>query len=313
MINFRFHLVSLIAVFLALAVGVVMGYGVLGQPTVEGLQNRIDRVEARANDIKRENDVLEEENTRLQTVIGDVGQWATLGLLRGTEVTTVAVRGISSDEVTAVVEALRRAGATVPGVLWLEDRWALRDSEDAQALASVLGLPQVSSRSALREAGWKALADRLSTSAPTGGRADILTALAGAGFLQAEPVGNQPFDVTGFDGAGATVLAITGTGAAIPARQVLPALARSFVAARAPVMVAQVFAEEEGGPARNEAIDLVLDDGSLNASVATVDNLETPAGKVVAVLALADLGQSRVWHLGESSAADRPSPEPRTR
>jgi hypothetical protein len=109
------------------------------------------------------------------------------------------------------------------------------------------------------------------------------------------------------------VLAITGTGAAIPARQVLPALARSFVAARAPVMVAQVFAEEEGGPARNEAIDLVLDDGSLNASVATVDNLETPAGKVVAVLALADLGQSRVWHLGESSAADRPSPEPRTR
>ena len=56
MINFRFHLVSLIAVFLALAVGIVMGYGVLGQPTVDTLQRRIDNVEANANRIRREND-----------------------------------------------------------------------------------------------------------------------------------------------------------------------------------------------------------------------------------------------------------------
>ena len=42
MINFRFHLISLIAVFLALAVGVVMGYSVLGQPTVDTLQGRVD-------------------------------------------------------------------------------------------------------------------------------------------------------------------------------------------------------------------------------------------------------------------------------
>ena len=40
MINFRFHVVSLIAIFLALALGVVMGYGVLGQPTVDTLQGR---------------------------------------------------------------------------------------------------------------------------------------------------------------------------------------------------------------------------------------------------------------------------------
>ncbi len=48
MINFRFHLVSLVAVFLALAIGIVMGYGVLGQPTVDTLQDRIDVVEANA-------------------------------------------------------------------------------------------------------------------------------------------------------------------------------------------------------------------------------------------------------------------------
>ena len=58
MINFRFHLVSLVAVFLALAVGVVMGYGILGQPTVSGLQNRIDTVEANAEAKRAENEQL---------------------------------------------------------------------------------------------------------------------------------------------------------------------------------------------------------------------------------------------------------------
>ena len=43
MINFRFHIVSLIAVFLALALGVVMGSTVIDRAIVDGLHDRIDR------------------------------------------------------------------------------------------------------------------------------------------------------------------------------------------------------------------------------------------------------------------------------
>ena len=46
MINFRFHIASLIAVFLALALGVVMGSTVIDRAIVEGLHDRIDRVES---------------------------------------------------------------------------------------------------------------------------------------------------------------------------------------------------------------------------------------------------------------------------
>ena len=42
MINFRFHVVSLIAIFLALALGVVIGAGVIDRGVVDALNNRLD-------------------------------------------------------------------------------------------------------------------------------------------------------------------------------------------------------------------------------------------------------------------------------
>ena len=42
MINFRFHLVSLIAIFLALALGVVIGAGVIDRGVVDTLDNRLN-------------------------------------------------------------------------------------------------------------------------------------------------------------------------------------------------------------------------------------------------------------------------------
>ena len=49
MINFRFHLASLIAVFLALAIGIVMGSTVVKEATVKGLRAEIHRVERSSN------------------------------------------------------------------------------------------------------------------------------------------------------------------------------------------------------------------------------------------------------------------------
>ena len=46
MINFRFHIVSLIGIFLALALGIVIGAGVIDRGIVDTLDNRLDNVEA---------------------------------------------------------------------------------------------------------------------------------------------------------------------------------------------------------------------------------------------------------------------------
>ena len=52
MINFRFHVVSLIAIFLALALGVVIGAGVIDRGVVDTLNSRLDRVEAKSDRIQ---------------------------------------------------------------------------------------------------------------------------------------------------------------------------------------------------------------------------------------------------------------------
>ena len=58
MINFRFHLASLVAIFLALALGVVIGAGVIDRGVVDALDNRFNRVESRSDEIQSQNDVL---------------------------------------------------------------------------------------------------------------------------------------------------------------------------------------------------------------------------------------------------------------
>ena len=74
MINFRFHVVSLIAIFLALALGVVIGAGVIDRGVVDTLNSRLDRVEAKSDRIQSANNKLSTENGQLSQAIG-LGVW----------------------------------------------------------------------------------------------------------------------------------------------------------------------------------------------------------------------------------------------
>jgi hypothetical protein len=61
MINFRFHVVSVIAIFLALALGVVIGAVVIDRGIVDALDTQLNRVEAKSERINDENVRLTEE------------------------------------------------------------------------------------------------------------------------------------------------------------------------------------------------------------------------------------------------------------
>jgi len=305
MINFRFHLVSLVAVFLALAVGIVMGYGVLGQPTIEGLQNRIDTVEANANAQRAENGSLVTDLERAEGAIDSTAPFAVTDRLTATPAVFVAIRGVDSDAVEQAVRLARTAGAEVPGIAWIEPRLALATREDAQALANLLRLPSNTKRADLRDAVWRVLTARLATGpAAVNGSAndaeDLLGTLVDNGFVTIEGVDEDPpvvADVT----ATAVVLAVA-RGASLGARGVVEGFATAAVEQRLALVVSLV---EAGDADRDEVLAPVRANDSLGTQVATVDDLEAEVGAIATVLALADLGRGVVGHYGVGSGADR--------
>ena len=74
MINFRFHLVSLIAVFLAVGLGILVGSTVVDQVIVDRLDHEIRSVSHESNQLKSDNSQLKDEvsklNDFLQQVVG---------------------------------------------------------------------------------------------------------------------------------------------------------------------------------------------------------------------------------------------------
>jgi hypothetical protein len=144
MVNFRFHVVSIVAVFLALAIGIAMGTTVIDKATVDTLRNQLETIEGQRDDARASADKLVTELGALRQQLQDLGEQGTDQLLSGqltdAPVVVVAARGIDTDSMDALHTALADAGAQDGGTLWLTDKLALTDPADAARLSEVLGL-----------------------------------------------------------------------------------------------------------------------------------------------------------------------------
>ena len=301
MINFRFHLVSLVAVFLALAIGIVMGYGVLGQPTVNTLQNRIDAVEAKADAARHENDQLKQDAEQSGSAIAAVAPFALTKRLSDSTVLVLAVRGVNEDAVASTVALARQGGAQSPGILWLESKWTLKSAADRRALAAVINT-DATKRTVIRQRAWNTLADRLVNGPNI--QADVLTALANRGFITYQSVGNggnRPIGEIG--GSGTPALLIVGTDAQIPVDDVVVPFTHAAVDAQLGLVIAEEFHQQTDGPERGSLVSGIRADSTLAQQVSTIDDFDRPYGPVTSLLALADLTRGVVGHYGFGDGA----------
>jgi hypothetical protein len=301
MINFRFHLASLIAIFLALALGVVVGAGVIDRGVVDTLNNRLDSVERTSDRIKGENGALRDENGELSGAITALECHALSETLVGEDVGLVAVRGVDEDRVKKTVAAAQCGGASVTGVLWLEGKWALANSDDVAAMANALGSSSKRSGT-LRIAAWKQLAERLQAP-PTAGDAspDLLTSLEDAGFVKFDATGDGGSTLVQFPRRGASMLLVVGDAADVPDKDVVMPAATAFTAAGLPLVVGEVYVGGQDAPARGSSL-APLREGELGKKVSTVDDLDRPQGPTTAALALSGLREvpAEVGHYGLS-------------
>lgn len=176
MLSFRFHIVSLVAVFLALAIGIIMGSTVIDRALVDTLEDQ-------QQSLRTDLDELSEENAGLRQELGDVrevgdrlasegGERLLSGTLADVPVLVVAVRGVDEGVLDDLAGLLDTAGAVSQGTLWLTDRLALADEDAVTDLAAVLGLDEAAGTDELRTAAVEQVADAVRdavTSSEAGG------------------------------------------------------------------------------------------------------------------------------------------------
>jgi hypothetical protein len=312
MINFRFHLVSLIAVFLALALGIVMGSTVIDQAIVDGLRATLKRVEDRSDETRDENRALAARVARLEAHALDLGPFTVDGRLSGVRSVVVAVRGVDEDVIADLQALMRDADAISPVVVWLEPAWTLDDPTERDALRGAVGA--VASTERLRATASSALAGRLADSVraegdgeePTDPRPDALVALVDAGFVAVDGMDRDALGA--FPDGPTRVVVVGGPGAAFDASDLVGDLAAAFVETATPTVACEVGTADDS-PQRGESLAAVRDDESLAGAVSTVDDLDLPEGLVAVVLALEALGDGTIGHYGYGEGASGPLPE----
>jgi hypothetical protein len=143
LINLRYHIVSITAVFLALGIGLTLGTSFLDRVTVDTLKQQLDDVEQRVQETDQQNgelsarvEALDERDDALVAGIGRVVE----GRLADVPVLVLATEGTEQADVDAAVATLASSGAEVAGTWWLTERWALDDDEEVQALADALAI-----------------------------------------------------------------------------------------------------------------------------------------------------------------------------
>ncbi len=120
MIDFRYHLVSIIAVFLALAVGLVVGSTALSAKAEEALKLAQRNALANNKTLQKENSALSNQVSADQAFAQAASQRLIGGLLAQDKVVLVVAPGADSAVTDGVAAALKQAGATVTGQVQLQ-------------------------------------------------------------------------------------------------------------------------------------------------------------------------------------------------
>ena len=129
MINFRYHVVSLTAVFLALAIGLVVGTAALNGPVADSLKERVNGL-SKDNSLMRQSvNNLQKELDMEEDFAAEMAQVVLPGKLSGRRVLVLSLPS-GRDHTEGVVKMLQLAGANVTGRLDVQDKFINPDSNN---------------------------------------------------------------------------------------------------------------------------------------------------------------------------------------
>ena len=200
MIKLRTHIISLTAVFLALGIGLMLGSTFLDRTFVDALDAQVKslngRLEDRTAEVKSLTEVLDEQTLSEAAIQPAHLERLLAGRLSGSEVVILANRGVDSDQVARTVAVLQAAGAEIPAVLWLTDRWNPADPKTSVEIADSLGLVGADDPQQVTVAAADLLATALAgptrATNPTATTAKTTATTTGGGAAPGEPTAAPP-------------------------------------------------------------------------------------------------------------------------
>jgi hypothetical protein len=304
-ISFRFHLVSLVAVFLALGLGVLTGTTVLNRGIVAQLQNQTDSLARQADRLREDVDALRGQSEMWAAFGQEVMGPLVGGRLADREVVMVTQDGTDDGSISGVRRALEEAGADLRALLLVSDRMSLGSATDRTELADLVGADQDADPATVAAAAAQALAERLALG-PTG--TGILEALIRGGFLIEEGPSLEEEGLRTVGGPDQAVVVMAGGPAASrlqPARFLVP-LVEGLVRSGASVAAAEPANGEQQEP---PFVTLLRSDGEVSSSIATLDNVDLAPGQIGLILAMEDLLEGVAGHYGVKDGASRLLPD----
>jgi hypothetical protein len=123
-IDFRYHLVSIVSIFLALAVGIVLGAGPLQQQIGQTLTNQVSQLRKDKSDLRSQLDTQQHGLEAADEFATAVTPELVGSHLGGRSVVLVLLPGADSSVADDVAATMKTAGATVNGRVKLTSAWA---------------------------------------------------------------------------------------------------------------------------------------------------------------------------------------------
>ena len=136
MISLRQHAISLAAVFLALAVGVVLGSGLLSDTLLSGLRDEKKDLQGQINTLTDQKNALNEKLGAADDFNTQMSGRIVHDALAGKSVVLFRTPDADDDDVDAVSRILGQAGASVTGTVALTQEFV--DANSAEKLRSVV-------------------------------------------------------------------------------------------------------------------------------------------------------------------------------
>lgn len=329
MIDFRYHVVSIVAVFLALTVGLVIGSSYLSKIAYDGLNHQLSVLRGENQSLHGAQDQLSAQVRDRDALLGALGPDAVAGKLTGHAVAVVLLPGADGSTGDSLADLLGKAGATVTSEVTLKS--GLVDSAQNGKLAQVAAKLPAASRGGAQQPGASSSASPDKTSPAAAALADIAGAVVHRIPANTSGIGEQRITdaaasqvLSTYSAAGLTDVKYTSTTPADLVVVLAPSAPTAGSAAETVNSLYLGFLKDLAGGGRSDGAVLAgpasaavspgllaaaVKDGWVSKNVSTADSADKDAGRIITVFALAEETTGKTGHYGLTGTADGPLPD----